>query len=397
MHRIISETALTKLRRRYPLVSDLKGKARRRMPRFVFDLLEGGTDREIGIARNRRAFDEIEILPRYGTRRSTADTTVELFGRRYSMPIGIAPTGLDGAMWPGATEYLAKAAQALNVPYLVGLLSAATLEQVANWAPDVAWLQLYPLPADNHATTLRIVDRAAAAGIRVLALTIDVPVPPKRPRDLRNGLWMPYLPSLRLAIGALTAPVWLLALANHGMPTFANLLPHSGGVGVADYALKELGGGFDWETIARVRDRWKGPLLLKGILHPEDGDRARAMGIEGIVVSNHGARQFDASPATVDVAPAIRAAIGENMTLLLDSGVESGLDALKAVAVGADAVLAGRAFIYGLGALGGIGPYFVAELLREEVQVAMVQSGISMLEESRHFRLRHPGRWPHCD
>jgi (S)-mandelate dehydrogenase len=390
---LVTPARFNKLRQTYPLLSDLRRKSRQRMPRFAFDLLEGGCDGEIGISRNRRAFDDIEVIPRFGMGLRELDTSIELFGRRYAMPVGIAPTGLDGAMWPGATESLALTAQAANIPYLVGLLATACMEDVVRWAPDVTWLQLYPLPAQDYETTLRIVRRAACAGVNAIALTMDVPLRPKRPRDLRNGLRMPYSSNPRLALGAAAAPAWLLALARRGMPQFANMTPYAGATPVAEFVQKEISGGFDWEAVARIRDAWRKPLLVKGILHPHDAELARGLGLDGIVVSNHGARQFDAAPATIDVLPAIRAAVGDDMTVLLDSGVESGLDAVKALALGANAVLSGRSYLYGLGALGAPGAHFVAELFRDEVRLAMGQSGLRTLANARDLTVRHPRAW----
>jgi (S)-mandelate dehydrogenase len=388
---------LAGLRRRFPTVAELERRARRRIPRFAYDFIQGGTGQESGLTRNRAAFDAMEVVPRYGVDVSSVDTEVELFGRRYAAPIGISPIGFDGMMWPGATEFFARAAQNAKIPYLVGTLACADIEQVAAWAPDVTWFQLYPLPADNHRISFALADRAEAAGAHVLVATLDIPMRAKRVRDMRNGLGMPYRTTIPIAAQAIMAPSWLRALQRRGMPTFANMNRYAGlspsRADVAAFVGRNVSGGFTWDSMARLRDRWPRALMVKGILHPEDAAHAVALGLDGVVVSNHGGRQFDAAPATIDVLPAIAAAVGERATVMIDSGITSGLDVMRGLACGAAGCFAGRAFMLGLAALGNDGAHHMANLFTEELRIAMGQTGICRLADIRSAALRHPGAW----
>jgi L-lactate dehydrogenase (cytochrome) len=226
-------------------------------------------------------------------------------------------------------------------------------------------------------------------------LTVDVPGRAKRPRELRHGLVIPFRPSLRTIYEAATSPAWLRALATYGQPSFPNLAvyvgPNPSKAEVAGFAQREVRGAFTWEEVARYRDRWKGPLVIKGIMHPADAEKAIALGIEGIQVSNHGGRQLEAAPASVDVLPAIAAAAGTRATILYDGGIRSGLDVMRTLALGAKSVLAGRAFLYGVGALGGEGANYVTALLIDEMRVAMRQSGVHRLADIRNLVVRHAG------
>lgn len=387
---------LADLRQRYPTVGDLEPRAKRRIPRFAFEFLQGGAGDESGLRRNRSALQAVEIVPRYGVDVTKVDPSVDLFGHRYAAPIGISPIGFDGMMWPGATERFARAAQAQNIPYMVGTLACATIEKVVEWAPDVTWFQLYPMAPDNHRYSLEMADRAQRAGARVLVATLDVPVRSKRPRDLRNGLVMPFAMTPRIVLAAALAPPWLGALRRNGMPTFANMAAFAGAAdrqATSNFVRTTIGGGFPWEQIARLRERWTGPMLVKGVLHPADAEKALQLGLDGVVVSNHGGRQFDAAPATIDVLPEIARTIGKRGTVLFDSGVVSGVDMLRAVALGAHGCFAGRAFMLGLAALGDHGATHVARAFIEEYRIALGQCGLASTVAARHAPVRHAGAW----
>ncbi|WP_309083551.1 alpha-hydroxy acid oxidase [Chelativorans sp.] len=393
------EGRLASLRRRYPSIDDLERRARRRIPHFAYEFIQGGAGDESGLTRNRAALRGIEVVPRYGMDVSKVDTTVELFGRRYAAPIGISPIGFDGLMWPGATQRFARAAQASNIPYLVGTLATATIEKVAEWAPDVTWFQLYPLPADDHRVSFDLAARAEAAGAKVLVATLDVPVRVKRPRDLRNGFVIPFRMSPKHVLDALLAVPWLFALAREGMPRFANIERYSGSDGDAGprFVQQHVGGGFTWEALARVRDKWPRPMLVKGVMHPDDAERAMQLGMDGVIVSNHGGRQFDAAPASIDVLPHIARTVGKRGTVMLDSGVTSGVDMLRAIACGAQGTFAGRAFMLGLAALGDHGATHVARAFVEEFGSALGQSGITDVATARRAPVRHPTAWTKAD
>lgn len=383
---------------RYPTVADLERLARRRIPYFTFDFLKGGTGEELSCARNYRAMQEIEIVPRYGHALAEPSTSTTLFGRTYASPIVIAPVGMDGAMWPGAPRFLAETARESNIAYMPSTMSTMPIEDVARIAPQNTWFQLYGFPADDHAVTFDLIRRADEAGAQALAVTLDIPAPARRVRDMRNGM----LPRMRLTpekiLAMLTRPAWLAALSREGAPALVNLRPYCApGAGrkelEAFMRTRRAGGGITWELMKRIREKWKKPLLVKGVMHPGDAVNAREIGVDGVVVSNHGGRQFDPSPASIDVLPAIRAAVGPEMTVLMDSGIMSGVDVLKALVCGADGVLVGRAFMFGLGALGGEGARHVATLLNEELRVALVQSGACTIDGARQLSVRHRGAW----
>lgn len=388
-------TEAAALRRRFPTVEHLDRQARRRIPHFAYDFVAGGVGDDLCVRRNRAAMEAVQLLPRYGIDVAQPETAVELFGRRYAMPAGIAPMGLAGLAWPGVDEMLARAAQAARIPYVSSTVANAPLERLAALAPDVFWFQLYNLPGDDFAVARALVARAEAAGAHVLVLTLDVPSRQKRPRDVRNGLAVPFRPSLRTMLDVARAPLWGMATLRHGQPRFENFLPYleepPGTAALAAFAYHRMAGPLTWEAVARFRDLWPRALVIKGILHPEDAQRAVALGADGILVSNHGGRQLDVAPASIDVLPAIAQRVGGRATLLLDGSVRSGLDVLKALSRGAAATLAGRAFLLGAAALGERGAGHVAALFAEEIRAGMAQLGLRRPAEAPSLDAVHPG------
>jgi L-lactate dehydrogenase (cytochrome) len=383
-----------RLRQRLPTLDYVERRARRRIPRFAFDFLEGGTGDDVGVARNRAALDAVELVPRFGAP-LPVQTKVELFGVDYAAPIGISPVGVDGIVWPGATKLFAAAARDARIPYIAGTLATASIEEVAKIAGPCTWFQLYGLPVDDHSVTFDLMKRADAAGVRVLVATLDAPVRSKRPRDLRNGLVVPFRANLDTMLDVASSLPWLFALMRAGTPAFRNMERYVESPPTlsktAGFVQREIKGTFSWEAVKRLRDAWPGTLVVKGILHPADAAQAIAAGVDGILVSNHGGRQFDAAPAAIDMLPAIAATAGTRATILFDSGVRSGLDVARAVALGAHAVFAGRAFLLGLGALGTGGAHYVADLLLDELQVAMGQLGTPSLDALAQVSRRHTG------
>lgn len=383
------------LKRNFPTVEDLRRRAEQRAPRFGYDTIAGGTGSELCVARNASALDAIQIVPRYGRDREAISTEVELFGRSYAGPLGVAPMGLQGVMWPGAERHLASAAQKARIPYTAGTVSGVVLEELAGIAPDVIWFQLYRLAANDHAIGIDLVQRAKTAGVHVLVLTLDTPTRAKRPRELRNRMVLPFRPSPRMILDVVRRPAWLIELLKKGSPNFPTLARYAGKNAskpeIAAFAQNAVGGGFTWEEVARYRDLWKGPLVVKGIMHPGDAEQAVSLGVNGVQVSNHGGRQFEAAPASIDVLPSIAAAVGKRATVLFDGGVRSGLDLMRARACGADAALSGRTFVYAVAALGEEGAHYVTSLLLEELRVAMRQAGVHALSEIGSLTVRHPG------
>jgi (S)-mandelate dehydrogenase len=383
-----------RLHRHYPSIDYLRRRARTRIPHFAFEYSDGGSGKDdAGIKRNWAAFDAIELVPRYGVMPSLPPCDVELFGRRYSAPIGVAPMGGPSIIWPGGDIHLARAPHRARIPYALSTAGGATIEEIAAVAPDVFWFQLYRLAANGHAIGLDLVRRAEAAGCRTLVLTLDVPVRTTRPREVATGIAGAFKIDLAILAQILRAPGWVMALQKYGIPRFANLRPYAGKNAslneVIAFGQREMRGAFTWDEVKMYRDRWRGALIVKGILHPQDAEQALSLGVDGLVVSNHGGRQIEALPAPIDVLPAIVRQVGKRATVLLDSGVRSGGDVVRACALGAAAAFAGKAFLWGLGALGEEGPGHVIDLLIEETQAALGQLGAHSVDETRSLAVRH--------
>ncbi len=384
------------LYRRYPTVDYLRRAARRRLPHFAFEYGDGGAGNDdAGIRRNWAALDAVELVPRYGIMPSLPPCEVALFGRRYAAPIGIAPMGGPAIVWPGADKSLARAAQGARVPYVLGMVGCATIEEIADIAPDVCWFQLYRAPNNDHAIGLDLLRRAAATACNALVLTLDVPVRTTRAREVIVGLGGAFAPDLKMLAQMALSPRWTAALMKNGIPRFVSLRDYAGAnPSISDliaFARREMGGAFTWDEVAKYRDRWKKPLVLKGILHPQDAEKAVSLGIDGIIVSNHGGRQIEALPAAIDALPAIVRQVGGRIAVMMDSGIRSGTDVVRAYALGADMAFAGKAFLWGLGALGEEGPGHVIDLLTEETKAALGQLGAKKPDDVRSTIIRHDG------
>jgi (S)-mandelate dehydrogenase len=384
-------------RRRYPTIDYLRRAARRRLPHFAFEYGDGGSGKDdAGIRRNWAALDAVELVPRYGVMPSLPSCDIDLFGRRYAAPTGIAPMGGPTVVWPGADRFLARAAQRARVPYVLGMVGGATIEEIAEIAPDVCWFQLYRTPNNDHALGFDLLRRAAATACDALVLTLDVPVRTTRAREVVVGMGgANFRPSFKMLAQMAMSPGWTTALCKNGFPRFANLRTYVGTDpslnDLIAFAHKEISGAFTWDEVAKYRDRWNKTLIVKGILHPEDAEKAVALGVDGVVVSNHGGRQIEALPAAIDVLPAIVKQVGKRATVLMDSGIRSGTDVVRAYALGAAAAFAGKAFLWGLGALGEEGPGHVIDLLVEETRAALGQLGARKPEEVRSVVIRHTG------
>jgi isopentenyl diphosphate isomerase/L-lactate dehydrogenase-like FMN-dependent dehydrogenase len=366
-------------------IADLRERARRRLPLGIWEYAERGVEDECGMARNRAAFDAITFRPRVLRGVETIDTTTEVFGKPLPFPLAVAPTGAAGLMWHKGDLALARAAARAGVPFIISSASTMDLEQILE-AGGRQWFQLYLW--EDRSLSHKVVDKAWHLGCEALFVTLDLPVPPNREYIQRNGFGTPFRLNARNAFDVLTHPRWLAGVMGRyalegGIPTQANLpdrLRSKVTKGAPPGALFKQD-DLDWDGARELRDRWPGKLVLKGILHPEDAERALAMGADGIVVSNHGGRAFDCSMASIEALPAIVDAVGGRMTVFLDSGVRRGSDVVKAVASGADAVLAGRAPLYGLAAYGEPGVARALELLRAETARTMAMLGARSIAE----------------
>jgi L-lactate dehydrogenase (cytochrome) len=391
-----SNPRYAELYRHYPTIDYLRRAARKRLPHFAFEYGDGGSGKDdAGIRRNWTALDAVELVPRYGIVPSLPPCEVELFGRRYAAPIGVAPMGGPAIVWPGADKHLALAAQRARVPYVLGMAGGATIEEIAEIAPDVCWFQLYRAANNDHAIGFDLLRRAAATACNALILTLDVPVRTTRAREVVVGLGGAFRPDFEMLMQMALSPAWTAALWKNGIPRFASLRSYAGANpsinDVIDFARREMGGAFTWEEVAKYRDRWTKPLIVKGVLHPQDAEKAVSLGVDGLIVSNHGGRQIEALPAAIDALPAIVRQVGTRTTVMMDSGIRSGADVVRAYALGASAAFAGKAFLWGLGALGEEGPGHVIGLLIEETKAALGQLGAKRPDDVRSVVIRHPG------
>ena len=382
------------LLQRFPNLPMMREAARRRLPRFAFAYLDGGAGEDAGIARNWRALDRVVLVPRYGITTLPPPVATRLFGRDYAAPIGVAPMGSPSVGFPGADRILAAAAQDARLPYTLSAVGGITIEEAARIAPDVLWFQLPRLSLDGHRIGLDMIRRAEEAGVHVLMLTMDTPTLTTRPREVASGVTTPFKPDLRMALEILASPPWLAAMRRHGVPRFASFkryAPQADVTEMAAFVRRQSPGAFSWDEVAMLRDRWRRPLLLKGIVDPRDAERAVAIGCDGVVVSTHGGRQVEALPPPIDALPAIVRAVGGRATVLMDSGIRSGCDVVRALALGADATLVGKAFLWSLGALGARGPRHAMTLLIEETSAVLGQIGARSPAEARAATVHHPG------
>jgi len=357
-------------------VSDLRLRAKRRLPHFVFDYLDGGAGSEAGVRRNEQAFNDLLLTMRALVNVETRDLSTRLFGRTWAAPFGVAPVGLGNLIWPGADEAIARAAVATNLPYTLSTAATTSLERIAEIARQHAWFQLYV--AKRDADVADLVNRAEQAGYDVLLVTVDVPLPARRLRDIRNHFTVPFRITPGVALALLTHPSWSLATLRAGVPRFVNVERYADVFdrrSIAAYLSAEIRGRFDWDDLKRLRDRWPRRFVVKGLMTAEDAVRARDLGCDGIVVSNHGGRQLDSAPATLDVLPDIRAAVGPDFVLILDSGIRSGEHVVKALAAGADFVLIGRAMMYALAAHGTAAAEPLFALMIDEASRCLGQMG----------------------
>lgn len=374
---------LSRLHDRYPSIAYLAEAAKRRMPHFAWEYLDSGTGLEEAVARNRAAFDAVTLKPRFMKGRIEPDISVELFGKRYDAPLGVAPVGFSGMLWPEAETMLARMAATRNIAYCLSMVACETPETIGAAAGANAWFQLYPM-ADKDAEA-DLLNRARDSGMEVLVVTIDVPVNSTRERQRKAGLGKPGLSASRLAQIA-ARPAWARATARRGMPKFRmleNYLPDADVGRIMEFVASQRLGEIDLAHMKKLREQWSGALVVKGVMHETDAAACVELGADAIWVSNHGARQFDAAPAAIEVLPAICEAIGAKTPVLYDSGVRTGLDVARALALGADMVFAGRAFLYGPAAAGKDGADLVAEILIDDLRNNMIQAGAGDVEQLR--------------
>ena len=364
-------------------IEDLRRMAKSRLPRSVFDFFDGGAEDETTLRGNRAAFERVRLLPKVLVDVSRVDTGIEIFGARSNLPMAIAPTGGIGAGRNGADLMLARAARAAGIPYTLATPATASIEEIAEKVGGRLWFQLYVFR--NREFRMQLVERAKAAGYELMFVTVDLAVGGKRERDLRNDFVAPFSPTWRNSRDMPWKPAWLFDMARHGIPTMKNLEGMArSSTRITDIAAsvgREMDATFDWEQLKEIRDAWPGKLVLKGVERADDAERAASLGCDGVVVSNHGGRQLDGAQATLDALPAVARAVGSKITVLLDGGVRRGVDIVKARALGARAVLTGRATLFGVMAGGEAGAKRAIDILGGEFERALQLGGVPRAED----------------
>ena len=376
------EKKLQSYSNRYPRIEDLENKAKKRIPKVAWEYLESGTGDEHLLYRNAQAFQEIRFLPRFCKGELCADATTTLFGKTYVAPIGMAPVGLTGLMWPRIEHYLAATAQRMQIPYCLSTVATETPETVGPAVGKMGWFQLYP-PKDAEIRD-SLLERAKNAGFHTLVITADVPMASRRERSRKAGLSVPPKITPKMLWQGITHPVWSYHTLLRGLPRLRSVEHYTNNTDmkfVSGFVGNRLGGTLDWQYCQKVKELWKGPVVLKGILHPKDAEQAVAIGLDGVYISNHGARQFNGGIPSIEALPDIVKVVKGKVPVLFDSGVRSGLDVMRAISLGADFVFLGRPFVWGVAALGKYGGDHAAHILIDDLKNNMVQLGVKTIPE----------------
>jgi len=368
---------------KYPSVPDLRARAKRKIPKFAFEYLDGGCNDDVNLKKNTDRIRAVELKPKYLVDYTPPSLKTKLFGHTYDAPFGISPVGLRGLMWPKSPEILAKAAFDHNIPFVLSTVTTASIEKIAKITEGNAWFQLYH-PAEEQVTK-DILKRAEVAGCPVLIILADVPSFGYRPRDIRNGLSMPPKMTLTNIINAAKRPHWALQTLIHGQPSFEVLKPYMS----KNLNLNQLGkfmdatfsGRLNEEKIKKIRDLWKGKLVLKGAESVHDVEIAYQLGLDGVIVSNHGGRQVDVGQATIDALKTIVPLYKNKLTVMMDSGIRGGADVARVMASGADFSFLGRTFMYGVSALGKKGGNHTISMLKQQLTQVMEQMSCAEISD----------------
>ena len=365
----------------YPSIELLAERARQRMPGFAYDYLSGGCMAEVNLHKNTSDIRAVELRPAYLRDYQGASLKTTLFGREYSSPFGIAPVGLQSLMWPKSCEILAHTARRQNTPFILSTVTTASIETIAEITEGDFWFQLYH-PAEDSLRD-KLLSRCADAGCKTLVLLADTPTFGYRPKEIRNGLSVPPKMTLRNIYQMCTRPAWSFAQLFAGIPQFATLQPYiPAGLSMKHLGLfmnKTFSGRLTASRIRAIRDQWKGNLVIKGIVNPEDAELALSLGADGLIVSNHGGRQLDQGQSTIKATVALAKEFRGRTTLMMDGGIRSGSDIAVALASGAEFTFVGRAPMYGVCAMGEAGGDQVVEILQKQLQQVMEQLGCEVV------------------
>ena len=365
-----------------PCVMDYRRHAQKRLPRLAFDYLEGGAEDGLTMARNASAYAALEFRPDVLVDVSECRLETPLLGATAAMPAAVGPTGLNGLFWPDADVHLARAAHRAGLPFVLSTASTSLLEDVRAATSGELWLQLY-VQRDRRIAE-HLMDRAWQNGYTALFLTVDVPVHGNRDHDKRNGFKLPLRPSPRLLLDLAAHPGWCWRMLRHGGPQLKNLAVSSNAreniTEQASALSRQMDLALSWDDVAWLRRVWRGRIVIKGIQGLDDARRARARGVDGIVLSNHGGRQLESAPCPLEILPEVAAELGRSLEIMVDGGVRRGSDIAKAVALGARAVLLGRAPLYGLAGRGPAGAHEVLAILRTELENTLRLLGRSRID-----------------
>jgi L-lactate dehydrogenase (cytochrome) len=374
-------------------IEDLRRLARRKIPRAIFDYVDSGSYDEITLRGNRSELDAVRLRQRVLIDTSKRNMATEVLGTKLSMPVAIAPTGLTGLVHGNGEIHAAKAAEAAGTIYTLSTMSICTIEDVAAAVKNPIWFQLYVFRDREFSKS--IIARAKAAKCSALFVTVDLPTRGQRHLDIKNGLTVPPRLTARNAYDIATKPGWALKVLMGKRKSFGNIEAYlkktPGLLGAGAWANNHFDQTLSWRDIDWIRSLWPGKLVLKGITDLEDAKTAASAGVDGIVVSNHGGRQLDGSPATATVLPEIARAVGDRIEVLFDGGIRSGQDVLKAQALGARGCLIGRAYLYGLAAMGERGVATALDIIRKELEVSMILTGVEDVRNVGDNILYHPG------
>ncbi len=375
-------------------IDDLRARARRRLPRAVFDFVDGGAEDETTLRANRSGFGQVSFRPRVLVDVSGRDQSTTVLGEPLKSPLILAPTGMAGLLWPSGEIAAARAAGRTGALFTLSTMSACTIEEVAAAASGPLWFQLYVWR--DREVTRELVQRARAAGYKALCLTVDVPVIGQRERDLRQGFTIPPRVTVMNVVDTLRRVSWLRRVLLGPRLTFKNFVNHPGTGGddlirLAEFANKQFDPSVTWADLDWFRSIWSGPLALKGVMAAEDALRATDAGVEAIVVSNHGGRQLDGLPAPIEILPEIADAVDGRAEIILDGGVRRGGDVVKAVAMGARACMIGRPFLYGLAANGQAGVERAVNILEQEIDRTLALIGRPRLADVDRSAIRSAG------
>ena len=358
-------------------IKDARELSRKRLPKLVFDFIDGASGDEKLAEINSRALDQIRLEPKVLRNVEKRSLKKKVLGYEFDFPFGFAPMGMTNLSWPGADSMLAAESARNNIPTCVSMASTTTLEKMYELSEGHSWMQLYIFQDENF--VMELLDRAKNTGYEVAILTVDVPVLSRRTRDDKNGFSYPFKIGPKQFFDFATHPTWSLSTLLSGIPKPMNYVTSKSGDGI--FKRKESRGSTDWDTLKRVRDKWKGKLIIKGVMSPDDAKQIKEAGADAIQVSNHGGRQLDSATAAINMLPLIRKSVGSDFPLIFDSGIRSGSDIVRALAFGADYAMIGRPVMYAMGADGRKGLRRIVEIIKEEASTTLGLVGLNDIND----------------